>query len=259
MTVTRYSLAALIVLAACTPMTPAASSSAVLTPERTWVIVSRPAQPAAVDVARMFQQRGFALADIAKDERGVTLRFIGDRKDAAEQITTPLDVAVAVANIADAFDNSTEAELRRLRREVTYQPTIAHYDLGSVFYVRVEPRGETMTSISAVGRPTRDGVEACTPDAIDAPCAKLSTGPAVHHHVAGFAEAEVIHGVFSELRLGGTVVAPDVETMAANRRCWEIRREREKAAARVSSAKAKAGILRTAPRCDAGAPSIAAK
>ena len=257
----KYSTAVLIALgaAACTPKTPAASSSAVLTPERTWVIVSQPAQPAAIEVARMFQQRGFALADVAKDERGVTLRFIGDRRDAAEEIVTPLDVAVAIADVADAFDNSKEAEMRRLRRELTHRPTIEHYDLGSVFYVRVEARGETMTSISAVGRPTRDGVEACTPDAIDAPCAQLEAGPSVHHQVAGFAEAEVIHGVFSELRLGGTVVAPDIITMAANRRCWETRREREKAAARVTSAKAKAGILRTAPKCDAGSPSLAAK
>ena len=247
----------LLFAAACTAKTPAQSSSAVLTPERTWVIVAKPARPAAIDVARMFQQRGFALTDVQNDESGITLRFTGDRKDASEQIVTGIDVLVAIADVADALENSKEARRRTRERHYHHEPTIEHYDLGSVFYVRVEPRGETMTSISAVGRPTRDGVEACTADEIDAPCAKLETGGAVHHQVAGYAEAEIIHGVFSELRLSGAVVAPDIQTMAVNRRCWEIRRERELAASRVSSAKAKEGILRTRPNCDAGAPTLA--
>ena len=256
----RYSVAVplLLAAAACTPKIPAASSSAVLTPERTWVIVSKPAQPAALDVARLFTQRGFALADIQNDDRGVTLRFVGDRKDAAEEVVTAVDALVAVANVADVLENTEESRQRAELRALAHEPTIEHYDLGSVFYVRIEPRGETMTSISAVGRPTRDGVEACTNDPIDAPCAKLETGGAVHHLVAGHSEAEIIHGVFSELRLAGSVVAPDLATMErqraanlANRRCWEIRREREAAAARVSNVRAKQGILRTRPNCDA--------
>jgi hypothetical protein len=252
----------LVSAAACTAKAPAASSSAVLTPELTWVIVAKPAQPAALDVARMFQQRGFALSDVQKDERGVTLRFIGDRKDAAEEVVTAVDALVAVADVLDTLENTEESRHRREMRALTYQgPAIEHYDLGSVFYVRVEPRGETMTSIAAVGRPTRDGVEACTNDPIDAPCAKLASGGAVHHQIAGYAEAEVIHGVFSELRLAGAVVAPDIVTMARDRRCWQIRREREAMAARVSSAKAKAGILRTRPTCENAAPpaSLASK
>src|SRR5688572_15270765 len=68
----NYSLAVIlpaVSLAACTPMTPARSSSAVLAPEMSWVIVAKPAQPAALDVARSFQARGYALVDFQQDDR----------------------------------------------------------------------------------------------------------------------------------------------------------------------------------------------
>ena len=259
----NHSIAALALLAAaaCTPMTPAASSSSVLPPERSYVIVAKPAQPAALDAVRMFQGRGYALVDMTSDPTGVTLRFKGERKVVAEQIVTGLDVAVAVADIVVAIDDAKKGKRHHHHHEL--DPAIATYEIGSVFYVRIEPRGATMTSISAVGRPTRSGVEACTADHIDAPCEKLETGPDVHVEVAGFAEAETIHGVFSEMRVAGSVVGPDIEVEHARRqaamttqRCYERRREVEAAAARVSNPRAKAGILRTAPTCGTVAAAV---
>lgn len=253
----KHSIAALALLAAaaCTPMTPAASSTSVLPPERSYVIVAKPAQPAALDTVRMFQGRGYALVDMSSDPTGVTLRFKGERKVVAEQIVTGLDVAVAVADVVVAIDDAKRGKRHHHHHEVN--PAIATYELGSVFYVRIEPRGETMTSISAVGRPTRSGVEACTADPIDAPCEKLETGPDVHPEVAGFAEAETIHGVFSEMRVAGAVVGPDIAVeqarMQANmttQRCLQRRAEVEAAAKRVSNPRAKQGILRTMPVCD---------
>jgi len=76
----------------------------------------------------------------------------------------------------------------------------------------------------------------------------------VHGEVAGFVEAELINGVFAEMRLQGSVVAPDVhevEVAEASRKCWAQRREKERAAARVSDSRAKVGIMRTAPNCAA--------
>jgi hypothetical protein len=236
-------------LAGCTAMTPAASSNAVLTPERSWVIVNKPPQAAAVDVVRAFHDRGFVLVDIQRDDRGVVARFKGARKAVSERVIGALDVVMATAEIAEAFTDDREGDPHH-----EHEPTIEHYEIGSVFYVRLEPRGE-MTSIAAFGRPTNNGVEACTADPdVVAPCAKLEAGPTVYPEIAGFAEAEVIHGVFSELRLIGLVVAPDLEVAVASRRCWERRRDIERRAARVSHPRARAGIMRTAPTCDVGEP-----
>lgn len=243
------SLLVLLALSACTAMTPAASSSAVLIPERTWVIVAKPAKPAALDVVRMFRMRGYALVDFQTNDRGLLLRFKGERKQVAEQIVTALDVLIAVGDVVEDLEASKKG---REPRAHYHEPTIETYDLGSVFYVRVEPRGETMTSISAIGRPTRDGVEACTADPeLDAPCAPLASGPDVHPDIAGLAEAELIDSVFAELRLEGSVVAPDVQVAEANHRCWRRQREVLAAAARVENPRAKANILRTAPNCNA--------
>ena len=246
---------AIVAAAACTPMKPAASSSAVLPIEGTYVIVVKPAQPAAVDAVRLFTQRGFTLVDMTGDSRGVTLRFRGERKVVAEQVVTALDVVVVAAQVAEELNRKPGER----RHQVHHDPQIEEYEIGSVFYVRVEPRGETMTSISAVGRPTRSGVEACTNDVIAAPCAPLETGPSVHNAVAGYAEAEVIHGVFSEMRVEGSVIAPAIamqpsatsRTTMTMQRCLQRRVEVQTAADRVSSSRAKQGILRTMPDCNA--------
>lgn len=252
----KNSIAVIAVLAAaCTAKTPAASSSAVLAPEQTWVIIAKPARPAALDMVRMFNQRGFALADLRTDDRGVLLRFQGERKTVAEPIVTAADVIIAVGEIAEALDHKK----RHHHHHHRYRQTIEEYELGSVFYVRVEPRGETMTSISVVGRPTRSGIEACTGDiGVDAPCAPLETGPIVAHEVAGIVEAELINGVFAELRLEGSVVSADPHVTMQMRRCWQRQREVTAAAARVSNPRAKEGILRTRPVC-AGTPPLAAR
>jgi hypothetical protein len=236
-------------------MTPAASSNQVLTTERTWVIVSKPAQPTALDVVRMFHARGVTLMDMQPDERGLLLRFKAERKTVAETVVTPYDVALLTLDIAATLADAKDG--KRQRRHHTHaEPEVAVYELGSVYYARIEPRGETMTSIALMGRPTNGGVEACTPDPnIVAPCAPLESGPVVHDEISGHAEAEMINSIFSELRLEGSVVAPDLRAIAAaeeTQKCLERRRDVEARAARVSNPRAKAGILRTAPTC--GAP-----
>jgi hypothetical protein len=241
-------MAVLLLFAACTPMTPAKSTSAVLPPERTWVIVAKPLQPATIDIARKFTMRGYALADFTKDDRGVTLRFRGERKAVAEAIVTGLDVALVITEAL------AEADTKGKRHHHHHhEPTIATYELGSVYYVRIEPRGETTTSISAIGRPTNRGIEACTGDReLDAPCVPLEAGPDVQPEIAGVVEAEVISGVFAELRLEGSVIAPDeteIQAIANTRRCWERRNEHSRLAARVTDPKAKAGIMGAAPKC----------
>ncbi len=76
---------------------------------------------------------------------------------------------------------------RRPANLIEHEPRLETYELGSVYYVRVEPRGPTMTSIAIIGRPTRNGMEAWTPDPdLHAPCAPLQSGPEVVDEIAGF-------------------------------------------------------------------------
>lgn len=236
---------AAIAASACTSTTPARSSTSVLSPERTWVIVGEAAEPATADLIQRFGQRGFPLADQKRDATGVLLRFAGTRKQVTEETVDPITVAAAVVAGATSgsgsdSDDDTEAQ------DPPEPSHVEQYQVGSAFYVRVESRGDAATWISAVGRPTRDGVEACTADQIDAPCTKLEGHD---EDVAGTAEAEVIDGVFGELRRAGLVTSADPAIAESARRCQERRREYETRAAHVSDPRAKAGILRAAPHC----------
>ena len=161
---------------------------------------------------------------------------------------------MTLQTIADAKDD------KRHHAHVHHEPDVEVYELGSVYYARIEPRGEVFTSISLMGRPTRSGIEACTAEGnILAPCLPLETGATVHAEVSGQAEAAMINSIFSELRVEGSVIAPDLRVVAQQmslERCLERRRDVEARAARVSNPRAKAGILRTAPICG---PSLATK
>jgi hypothetical protein len=123
-----------------------------------------------------------------------------------------------------------------------------------VFYVRIEPRGETTTSIAAIGRPMKEGKEACTADPdLEWPCEELSGGGRYWGEVDGFAEAEVVQGVFAELRLSADVIAPEPAIAKAPQideaKCLARGRELRALANRVSDPRARAGILGTAPKC----------
>ncbi|MDQ3366577.1 MAG: hypothetical protein M3680_14220, partial [Myxococcota bacterium] len=144
-------MALTLALAACTPMTPAQSTTTVLGPERSWVLVDQPAAPSALEIVRLFGQRGYPLVDQRRDERGVVLRFRGERTQVSEAVVTPLDVLAAVAGVADLLTRDSQRGDRHHHhhhhhhddRQQHHEPTIEHYALGSVFYVRIEPRGET--------------------------------------------------------------------------------------------------------------------
>src|SRR6185436_15134185 len=93
-------------LLGCVPVKPAASSREVMGRERSRVMLMRPIQAAAVDVARLFAQRGFALADAGHDDRGITLRFKGERKIVTERVVDALDALVAVAYALEAYQRA---------------------------------------------------------------------------------------------------------------------------------------------------------
>jgi hypothetical protein len=238
------------VMAACA-LRPAASSQEAMGAERSRVMVMRPIKDATLDITRRFTERGFTLAEYDLDDRGITLRFRGHRKTLTE---TRVNDQCAAAAVSDALTHGYGESHRHRCTEVV---TTA---LGSVFHVRVEPRGKTATSIVAVGRPVMDGVEACTPDPeIRGSCGRrILAGEALYPELAGIAEAEIIEGVFSELWLTGDVISPDPATLRARyeaqlaeRRCQERRRELRALASRVSEPRARAQILGAAPICQA--------
>lgn len=253
--IATYSLLAITAVACVRPI-PAATSREVLGPEASTVIVMRPLQPAALDVTRMFAQRGFALVEMQRDPRGMLLRLEGDRKVVTQEVVGWAEVAHAWAHALDPKPDDEHYHHH-------HPPRTEQVEVGSVFYVRLEPRGETATSIHAVGRPMADGSEACTADALPAACKTLHHGDVAVSEVSGVAEAEVVEGVFAELRLQGDVVWPPVPTAEertatiALGKCRARQRELRELAAKVSDPRARAGILRTSPRCDAQAAVVA--
>jgi hypothetical protein len=251
----KYSVLLSLALATgCVARIPAASSRSVLGPARSQVTVMQPSKPAALEIARLFSQRGFNLVEHHADPRGITLRFKGDRKVVTQPVADGVDVLLAVGDALEAYDRAREGKHAHYHDRPPHTEDIT---VGSVFYVRIEPRGETATSIMAIGRPMKDGREACTADPdLATPCEPLSGGEPYWQEIGGFAEAEVVEGVFAELRLQADVVSPDpaiTEAAAASSidqtRCLARRRELQDLARRVTSARARAGILGAAPTC----------
>lgn len=246
----RYSIVLALVLATgCVTRMQAASSHSVLGSERSQVSVMLASKPAALDMARLFTQRGYVLVEHRQDERGMTLKFKGDRTVVVQPVVDGLDALIAVGDALDAYDRAKQGRRARdYHRETRYE----HVTVGSVFYVRVEPRGETVTSIRAIGRPMKDGLEACTSDPeLATPCEPLYGGEPYWREIGGFAEAEVIEGVFAELRLTANVISRDPAIAIADGKCMARRRELQELAGRVSDPRARAGILGSAPSCGA--------
>ncbi|MCW5806065.1 MAG: hypothetical protein KIT31_27110 [Deltaproteobacteria bacterium] len=233
-----------VLVVACVPVTPVVSSKAVLGPQRSEVLVQAEPQPVALEVVRIFTARGFPLADMQGDGRGIWLHLKGTRRTAVEPVDPNLDV---VGEIAAALDTANGDPMQYVGavHDVTY---------GSAFYVRIEPRGTGTSHVSIVGRVIRNGAELCTADPGLGPCVEnedaLTEPP-------GAAEADVVTGVFAELRLGGGVLTPDPrptpEQVAAGddvAACRAYRAEQMMRAHQIEDVKARASVLGALPVCE---------
>jgi hypothetical protein len=234
-------------IAACVPATHVVSSQVVLGPERSAAIVDQEPRALALDLVKLFAQRGFPLADMQHDERGIWLHLKGNRRTVAEPVNPTLDNIAAVASFLDVASGG---------EGVYHVPEVADMTYGSAFWVRIEPRGTTgRSNITMVGRLIRNGAELCTSDVhLPGPCSQnedaLSEAP-------GAAEAEVIQGVFAELRLGGSVITPDTrptyEQVAAGDHltaCRARRAEQMALAERIPNLKARVNVLNALPVCE---------
>jgi hypothetical protein len=235
-----------VIVAACVPTTPVVSSKAYLGAARSEVLVDQEPRPAALELVKIFTQRGFPLADMQNDERGIWLHLKGSRRTVAEPVSPTLDNIAAVAAVLDAANGGDGVYQSSGLHDVTY---------GSAFWVRIEPTADGKSNVSVVGRLIRNGAELCASDA------KLP-GPCVDNEDAlteapGAAEAEVVQGVFAEMRLGGSVMTPDTrptyEQVASNEglaKCRARRAEQMELANRISNVKARANVLGALPVCE---------
>jgi hypothetical protein len=155
-----------------------ASSRTHLGPEQSGAVTSRSLDDTAREITRLFEVRGFAMADQHVDgpdgER--VLKFAkGNRAFAAEK--------------ADS------------------QPVNAN-DVGSVFYAWVTP-AQAGSTVSILGKPTLAGAEPCTNDGVWLPCTPLSIDKDfAARYLSGRAEADIAHGILSQLEFEGYAIGP---------------------------------------------------
>jgi hypothetical protein len=235
-----------VVVAACVPTTPVVSSKAYLGAARSEVLVDQEPRPAALELVKIFTARGFPLVDMQHDTNGIWLHLKGSRRTSTEPVNQTLDNIVAIAAVLDAANGGDGIYRSSGVHDVTY---------GSAFWVRIEPTADGKSNVSIVGRVIRNGVELCASD-VKLPGACVDNDDALTE-APGAAEAEVVQGVFGEMRLGGSVMTPDVrptyEQVASNEvldKCRERRAEQMALAMRISNLKARANVLGALPVCE---------
>jgi len=189
-------LAALVAAAGCTSV--ARSSAFVLGPGKSSVVIRRAPVEAAAELATLFAARGYTVADYRQAGDGAVIRIAG---------------------------------LRRTLYNLEGSPTS---ELGSAFHVFVTPHAGDASAVTIIGRPIYNGAELCTGDPrIAAACEERFIPPTYDIHVDGSAEAAIVHGVFSELRVRGAIddAAVSADRIALQRDMCRARREQAIASA----------------------------
>jgi len=187
---------------------------------------------AAREVTRLFGVRGFALADQhAIDGGGFALKLTKSNRGIA----------------ADKGDDQY----------------VGSNDVGSAFYVWVVPAASG-SMITMVGKPTLNGAEPCSKEVPELACSGVSANPDfASSFMSGKAEADVVHGVVSELALEGFATgplpataslvpaAPTVAT-APDPACLAQRHAAFAAAQQTTDVDARTKLLESAPVCAPG-------
>lgn len=205
-----------------------ASSRTYLGPEQSGAVTSRSIDDTTREVTRLFEVRGFAMVDQHLDgpdgER--VLKFAkGNRAFAAEKN----DSAPVNAN-----------------------------DVGSVFYAWVTP-AHAGSTVNILGKPTLAGAEPCTNDGVWLPCTPLSVSTDfATRYLSGHAEADIAHGILSQLELEGYAIGPlppnapvpNARGRAAHEKaCKAQRQELLRKVAREQDAAERKWLLQNLPSC----------
>jgi len=154
------------------------SSRTYLTAEQSAAISAHAPIEAAREVTRLFEVRGFALADqhVIDNGAGFALKLTKSNRGLA----------------ADKGDDSQ----------------LSSNDVGSAFYVTIEPSA-TGSMIGMVGKPTLNGAEPCSKEVPELPCGGVEVnGQFASSFMSGKTEADIVHGVLAELELEGFATAP---------------------------------------------------
>lgn len=218
---TTLAVSALAILGGCfidapTPAYPIASRAGGLS--------ERDAMSAAREVTRLMEVRGYAMLD--------------------QQATSKTDGLVL------KFGKSNHGPIRYLHPD-----PIAAGGVGSVFYVWIAPRPAGGSSIAMLGKPTLGGVEPCTRQDEGLPCDTIDVDAAfVATYLSGRDEADVVHGVLSELAFEGyvTKILPGpADDTAPHAACVAEATAILDEASRIPDLDKRAELLDAMPRCDA--------
>jgi hypothetical protein len=154
----------------------ATSSRTYLGPQQSGAVTSHPIEETALEVTRLFEVRGFALVD----------------------------------QHVDAPNGELLLKYTKTTRPIAAQNDgvyLGSRDIGSVFYVWVAPAASGST-VNLLGKPTLDGTEPCTNDGVVLACNKVELdADFASTFMSGRTEADVAHGVLSQLALEGYAVA----------------------------------------------------
>jgi hypothetical protein len=201
------------------------SSRSYLGASESGAVSSRDVVTTAREVSRLFEIRGYQLLDQHIDSPGgeLVLKFAKSQRALAP-------------------------------RKDDDQPVGAG-DVGSVFYAWIAPHGRDEATVALLGKPTLAGTEPCTDDGVPLRCGRV-TGQAsfVSTLLSGRDEAEVAHGVLTELALEGVSVGPlppsPGERAEQSARCVARAKDAIARAQLMNDLDKRAEVLKDVPRCD---------
>jgi hypothetical protein len=224
----RIALICVLALTGClTAVT--SSSRSYLGPDQSGATSARTPVDTAREVTRLFEVRGFALADqhaIAGGGYGLKL--------------TKSNRGLAAAKGDDQYLGSN--------------------DVGSAFYVWIMP-AQGGSTISMIGKPTLNGAEPCSKEVPELACNDVEVNDTfASTFMSGRTEADIVHGVLSELSLEGFATGslpanastmPKAPTLSPDAACLARRQQALAAAQLIADLGARAKLLEAAPECPA--------
>jgi hypothetical protein len=190
-------------------------SRSVLGAGRSQAAIRAPPRESAQQIVRLFASRGYALVDQQAREASLVLHFKGNRESVSRGRSHSLQ-------------------------------------FGSAFYVSLDPGPDDQTVVSIDGTPVVDGIEICTAYTV-APC-KSTVELSLEAHVNGRAEADVVHGVFTELALHDLVAGPGpdspaVQQLTPQKLCAVERHRALREAYQADDEQERKRLIAAAPTC----------
>ncbi|HEY1558317.1 MAG TPA: hypothetical protein VGF94_26000 [Kofleriaceae bacterium] len=186
-----------------------------------------------------------------------------DMYTAAKEVTRLLEVRgyQMIDQHVDAPNGELLLKFAKSNRSLAAQKDdgqqVGSNDVGSVFYAWVTPVSPASSTIALLGKPTLAGVEPCTGDGVNLPCETVSTNSDfVSTFLSAHDEADVAHGVLSELALEGFTtgplpIAPAITKQEKHASCVVQVKQIYAQADQANDADVRDALLATVPNCDA--------